>query len=208
MVIASIKWKKFNKEIGYINLKDINKSELKNAFKDFKNTKGIIIDLRNYPRNLKATDLPYFIYPKKKVFMKILTSSAPGIGKYDSQSVLKIIKNPFAAGRNNKNYYKGKVILLVNRITGSMAEYFAMAIQGAPNCITIGEQTFGAVMNRNEVILKDKTKIDYTSIGAFYPNNKNVQREGLKIDYYIPEKVKKFDNYQYINEAIKLILKK
>lgn len=205
--LTSVKWRKIKNDIGYINLKTIDKSELKKAFKAFKNITGIVIDLRNYPRNLKATDLPYFLYPKKKVFMKILTSYAPGIGKYDTQTALKIIKNPFAAGRNNKNYYKGKVVLLVDRITGSMAEYFAMAIQSSPNCITIGEQTFGAVMNRNQIVLKDKTTIDYTSVGAFYPNDKSVQRQGLKIDIKIQERAKNHNIYQYINEGIKIIRK-
>ena len=205
--LADVKWKKLEKNIGYINLKEINKSELEEAFKNFNNSKGIIIDLRNYPRNLNVNDVPSYLYPKKKVFMKILTPYAPSISKYDTQSVLKIIKNPFAAGKNNKNYYKGKVILLVDRSTSSMAEYFGMAIQNSPNCITIGEQTFGAVMNRNEVILKDKTTIDFTGVGAFYPNDKNVQRQGLKIDYFIQEYAKGYNAYRYIDEAIKLIKK-
>ena len=203
--LSIIKWKNIKQGIGYINLKKINKSELKKAFKSFKNTKGIIIDLRNYPTNLKATDVPYFLYPKKKVFIKILSSDGPAIGKYDTQSALKIFKNPFAAGRGNKNYYKGKVILLVDRNTGSMAEYFAMAIQNSPNCITIGEQTFGAVMNRTEVVLKDKTKIDFTGLGSFYPNDLNVQRQGLKINYKVKEKAKGNNIYEYIDKAIKII---
>lgn len=203
--LAFIKWKKITKDIGYINLKEINKPELEKAFEDFKSSKGIVIDLRNYPRNLNVNDVPNYLYPKKKVFMKILTPKSPSIGKYDTQSVLKIIKNPFAAGKNNKNYYKGKVILLVDRNTASMAEYFAMAIQNSPNCITIGEQTFGAVMNRNEVILKDKTTIDFTGAGAFYPDNKSAQRQGLKIDYYVQENAKGYNIYKYIDEAIKII---
>lgn len=206
--LKSVKWNKIKKDIGYINLAKINKSELKNAFKAFKKTKGIVIDLRNYPRNLRSNDLPSFLYPKKKVFMKILVPHAPSIGKYNAQSALKIIKNPFAAGRNNKNYYKGKVVLLVDRTTASMAEYFALAIQASPNCITIGEQTFGAVMNRNQVLLKDKTTVDFTGNGAFYPDNISVQRQGLKIDYLIQERATEYDVYQYINEAVKIIQKK
>lgn len=203
--LHQVKWKKIKDDVGYINLAFINKKELKNAFKTFMNTKGIVIDLRNYPRNIKATDVPYFLYPKKKIFMKILVSQTPSIGKYDAQSVLKIIKNPFSAGRKNKNNYKGKIVLLVDRTTASMAEYFAMAIQSSPNCITIGEQTCGAVMNRNQVILKDKTTVDFTGIGAFYPDNTSVQRQGLKIDYKIQENATGYNIYQYIDEAIQII---
>ncbi|QOD60552.1 hypothetical protein H9I45_14590 [Polaribacter haliotis] len=203
--IKKKKWNKISDKIGYINLKEINKKELRKAFKELKNTKGIIIDLRNYPRNLKVSTVPDFLYRKKKIFMKILTPLVPSYGNYDTQTKLKILNNPFSAGKSNINYYKGKIVLLVDRSTGSMAEYFGMAIQQAPNCITVGEQTFGAVMNRNTIILKDSTKVDFTGNGAFYPNNKNVQREGLKIDYVVKESAKNYNSNKYIEEAIKLI---
>ncbi|MCG1036724.1 S41 family peptidase [Polaribacter sargassicola] len=206
--LSTIKWIKIKENIGYINLHKINKLEVENAFKAFKNTKGIILDLRNYPQSLNTNDISSFLYPKKKVFIKILTAYSPSIGKYDTQSALKIIKNPFVAGKNNKEFYKGKVILLVDRNTASKAEFFAMSIQSSPNCTTIGEQTFGAIMNRNEILLKDKTKIDFTSVGAFYPDNTNAQRKGLKIDFKVQEKAKKYNVYKYIDEAIKLIEEK
>ena len=201
------KWTSLTSSVGYINLRTTNKDDLRKAFKAFKNTKGIVIDLRNYPKNLKVSDLPYFLYPEKKLYLKVLTSQAPAIGKYDTQAMLKIIKNPFVVGRKNKNHYQGKIILLVDRSTISMAEYFGMAIQASPNCITIGEQTSGAVMNRNEITLKDNTKIDYTSVGAFYPDNTHVQRKGLKLDYTVKESAKKYTNYKYIEEALKLLEK-
>ena len=207
-IIREEKWKTITQDVGYINLKKINKSELKKAFKAFNQKKGIIIDLRNYPKNLNKSDIPNFIFPKKKVFMKLLAPFAPSYGKYEQQSKLKLLYNPFSAGKKNKNYYKGKIVLLVDRNTGSMAEYFGMAIQQAPNCITLGEQTFGAVMNRKEVILKDNTKIDFTGAGAFYPNNENVQRKGLKIDIIIKENAFNYEDSKYIKEAVKIIERK
>lgn len=200
-----IRWQKLTDDIGYINLNEINKSELKEAFKKLENTKGIVIDLRNYPKNLNVSDLPSYLYPEKKVFMKLLAPFAPSYGKYDVQTALKIISNPFSAGSKNKNYYKGKVVLLVDRTTGSMAEYFGMAIQQAPDCITVGEQTFGAVMNRNEVMLMDKTTIDFTGTGAFYPDDEKIQRNGLKINYQVKESALNYNENQYIEEALKVL---
>lgn len=199
------KSKLINETIGYINLDILNKKELKDIFKNFEKTKGIIIDLRNYPKNLSVSDLPNFLFPEKKEFIKILAPFAPSYAVYGIKSPLRLISNPFFAGKINKNYYKGKVVLLVNRKTGSMAEYFAMAIQQAPNCITIGEQTFGAVMNRNLVILADKTEIDFTGMGAFYPNDIEVQRKGIKLDYEVIENAVNHNPNLYIEEAVKLI---
>lgn len=201
------KSKLIDETIGYVNLGMLNKKELKDVFKTFGKTKGIIIDLRNYPKNLSQSDVPKYLLPKGKQFMKALVPLAPSFAEYDIKTKLRFIYNPFSAGKKNKNYYKGKVILLVDRKTGSMAEYFAMAIQQAPNCITIGEQTFGAVMNRNPVILADKTEIDFTGMGAFYPNDVEVQRKGIKLDYEVVERALNYNSNLYVEEAIKLINK-
>lgn len=198
-------WKKMESEIGYLNLHQIDKKELKMAFDAFKNCRGIIIDLRNYPSKISHSEITGYLYPERKVFIKVLASLQPGFGEYDAKAPLKIISNPFASGRNNKEYFKGKVVLLVDRTTASHAEFMGMAIQAAPNCTTIGEQTFGAVMNRKQVILMDGTTIDYTGLGAFYPNGKNLQRNGLHIDYQITESAINFNSDLYIEEALKAI---
>lgn len=191
--------------IGYVNLYKINKQELKTAFKSFENTKGLIIDLRNYPEFISEANIANYLYPKKKKFLKAFAPVFPSYAEYDIEAPIKIIKDPFSSGRNNKNFYKGKVVLLVDRKTASKAEFIGMAIQQSPNCITVGEQTFGSVMNRTKVILMDKTTIDFTGMGAFYPNDERVQRNGLKIDYKIKESALNFNSNQYVEEAIKII---
>jgi C-terminal processing protease CtpA/Prc len=198
------KSQQLSNDIGYINLGVINKAELKNAFKSFENSKGIVIDLRNYPLNISASDLAYYLYPNKKVFIKTLVSLNPGYGEYDSKAALRIIKNPFSAGSDNTNYYKGKIILLVDRSTQSKAEWIGMAIQASPNCITIGEQTAGAIMNVNRITLVDKSTADFTGVGAFYPNDEGVQRKGLKIDYHVKESAINYNPNLYIEKAIDL----
>lgn len=196
-----------NKEIGYVNLFTISDKQLSDAFKSFHDKKGIIIDLRNYPKNINESDIAKFLYPEKKIFIKVLGPLEPSIGEYDMQAPLKLIKNPFVAGSKNANYYKGKVILLVNRRTISKAEYMGMAIQQAPNCITVGEQTGGAVMNRIQFTLADKSSVDFTGMGAFYPNDIGTQRNGLKIDHEIRESAMGFNPNQYIEDAMQLIEK-
>jgi carboxyl-terminal processing protease len=134
-------WNKLTDNIGYLNLAVITKDELKEAFRAFENTKGIVIDLRNYPRNISVSDLPKYLYPEKKTFIKVLDPLLPAYGQYDVRSGVGVLVNPFSAGSGNKNYYKGRIVLLVNRSTQSNAEFIGMAIQQSPNCITIGEQT-------------------------------------------------------------------
>lgn len=152
-------------------------------------------------------DFSKVLYPDKKEFIKVLLplKGNPSFGEYGSDAPLKIISNPFKIGKKNSNYYKGKIVLLVNRQTGSMAEYFGMAIQQSPNCVTMGEQTMGAVMNITSAILPDKQEFYFTGIGAFYPNGEGVQGKGLRINFKIKESAINYNSEIYIEKAVEVI---
>ncbi len=202
-------WRKIAPKISCINLSKISSKKFAKVFKENKNDEAIILDLRNYPKHLRIKDFSKVLFPNKKTFIKVLlpVKSNPSYGELGINAPLKIIADPFKVGKKNSNYYKGKIVLLVNRKTGSMAEYFGMAIQQSPNCITIGEQTMGAVMNIASATLPDKQKFYFTGAGAFYPNGDRVQRNGLKIDYYIKESAINYNPNLYIEQAIKIIKK-
>lgn len=192
--------------IGYISLEQLTKKELRTAFKDFKETKGIIIDLRNYPKNIGNNDLAKYLFPERKQFMKVLFPSAekPSYALYGSGG-LKVIADPFKAGGANKKYYKGKVILLVNHTTISKAEFIGATIQASPNCTTIGEQTAGAVLNIAIYTFPDSSTVNFTSLGAYYPDGTSIQKQGLKIDKKIKNLSLDFSEDLYLKEAIKII---
>ena len=205
----------FNKEkyffikpdIAYINLEQISEKELKTAFNQFENTKGLVIDLRNYPKNITNASICKYLLSEKKEFIKVTLpiNSLPSISEYDAEAPLDFISNPFKTGKNNSNFYKGKVILLVDRNTISKAEFIGMSIQQSINCVTIGEQTGGAVANIVEFTLPDKTPFSYTGYSGFYPTGEEVQRNGLHIDYLVKETAKGYNPEAYTKEAIRII---
>ena len=192
-------------DIGFINTGRIAKNDLKEAFKTFANTKGLIIDLRNNPRDY--FDITKYLLSEKKEFIKVTLpiKSYPSTGEYNASAPLNFISNPFKTGSNSNKYYKGKVILLVDRNTASKLEYIGMSIQQSPNCVTIGEQTGGAPTNITYYTLPDSSEQTFTGYGGFYPNGESVQRDGLKIDYKIIENALNYDPNRYINEAVKII---
>ncbi|KAF2329084.1 S41 family peptidase [Flavobacterium daemonense] len=204
--IIEKKWQLIDDNIGYINLKTISKEEIQKAFEEFSNTDGIIIDLRNYPKNVSLNDVTKHTYPDKKEFIKVLFAmpNRPSIGKFEKPIISALI-DPFKSGSENSNYYKGKIILLVDHTTQSMAEFTGMGIQASPTCITVGETTAGSVMNIATFIMPDGTEAQFTSMGAFYPDGTGVQRKGLKIDYYVNENTSNFTKDQYIIKGIELI---
>ncbi|RZJ66548.1 MAG: hypothetical protein EOO50_09250 [Flavobacterium sp.] len=202
-------WSMPKPDIVYINLEKITDNEIDEIFKKNKYTKGIIFDLRNYPRNLSPNKLANFLYPTRKQFVKVLSPylENPAYGNADTDAPTSIISDPFKAGRSNSDFYKGKVIVLVNRRTMSNAEYIAMMLQQAPNATVIGEQTAGSPMNFQSYILSDKQEASFTALGGFYPDGTQVQRNGIKIDLVIVGSALNYDSDRYVSEAIKLIEK-
>ena len=200
-------WHDLNEEVVYINLDTISPKELKAAFEHGKDKKAIVLDLRNYPSNIKDTDLSRFLYPRRKKFVKVLfpIGSNPSYGDADGKAPLRYILDPFKTGIRNRNYYKGKVILLVNRTTMSKGEYLAMVIQGAPNVITIGEQTAGAPMNIWLYTLSDGQTASFTGLGGFYPDGRGAQGVGVALDHVISESAVNYDPELYLKEALKII---
>ncbi|AWW29080.1 hypothetical protein DN752_02400 [Echinicola strongylocentroti] len=200
------KWQFIEDDIGYINLRSISKQEIKTAFSSFTQTKGIIIDLRKTPSNLLLNELTRYLYPKRKKFIRVLgpISNRPSLAKH-VKSPLRLISDPFKTGHKNRNFYRNKVILLVNNNTMSQSEYIGMAIQGSPNCLTVGKTTAGAVMNIAAFTLPDATQVNFTSLGAFYPDDTSAQRKGLKIDHYVNETTSNFLRDQYVLKGIELI---
>lgn len=190
--------------VGYYNLNKATPKSLKETFKSFADKKAIILDLRNYPMGISESDVSKYLLPEKRRFLDLLEWRSPAYGGWDQKGALTKIADTFVVGSKNKDYYKGTVILLVDHNTASKSEFFAMAIQQAPNCVTIGNQTSGGVMNRMPIILKDGTSIDFTSGGAFYPNDRmySVQRNGIKIDHIVPEQATGYNSYGVIQYAI------
>jgi C-terminal processing protease CtpA/Prc len=126
------------------------------------------------------------------------------LAKFDTP-LISYILDPFESGSKNLKYYNKRIVLLVNGSTQSRMEFIGMAIQASPNCLTIGESTAGSVMNIATFIMPDGTQTNFTSLGAFYPDGTEVQKKGLKIDYFVNETTSNFTQDQYIIKGIELI---
>jgi C-terminal processing protease CtpA/Prc len=82
-------------------------------------------------------------------------------------------------------HYAGKVVILVDEITQSSAEYHAMAFRAAPGAIVIGSTTAGADGNVSTVSLPGGLSSYISGIGVFYPDNRPTQRVGIIPDLVV-----------------------
>lgn len=120
----------------------------------FRDTKALIVDLRCYPREFMIFDfIGRYFMPRTSphVIWLAPTGALPGVFHELQDSLFVNPDNP--AVTENPDYYKGRVIVLVDSSTQSQAEYTAMAFQATPRCTVVGTQTAGADGNISALVM-------------------------------------------------------
>ena len=164
-------YKMLQNDIGYITLANIQKEDVPKIKDEFKNTKGMIIDIRNYPNASVYEELGEYFISTDTPFVKYTEPNFnnPGEFIYQEPTVLKA----------NKNTYKGKIIVLVNEITQSHAEYTAMAFRTAKKTTIIGSTTAASDGNVSYIYLPGGIRTRFTGLGMYYPDGTETQRVGI-----------------------------
>ena len=204
-------WYKVNKDdkcfkllannIGYITLATIKNEDVPEIKKSFKYTKGIIIDIRNYPSTFVPFALGSYFVSKRTPFVKFTQ------GNIDNPGEFTFTKSTEIASDNND--YNGQLVVLVNENSQSQAEYTAMALRATENSTIIGSTTAGADGNVSTIFLPGGLRTMISGIGIYYPNGKETQRIGIVPDITVKptiEGIKKSKD-EVLEKAIELINK-
>jgi C-terminal processing protease CtpA/Prc len=168
-------------EIGYISLGKIQKDSLASIFKRMERTKGIIIDIRNYPNEFMPFAMGEYIKKSSTPFVKFTIGDITNPGLFTFTTPL----NNGPGNSNTNKIYKGSVVLLVNEQSQSQAEYTTMALRTAPRAIVMGSQTAGADGNISFVPFPGGFSSPFSGIGIFYPDGKETQGIGIIPDIII-----------------------
>ncbi len=171
------KFKILKEDIGYINMGEIKIEDVPKIMDSLANTRAIIIDIRNYPNNTLYSVSSY-ISSKTNDFYSITRPNLDYPGKF-------IWQTGKQCGNDKELVYKGKVFLLVNGNTQSQAEFTTMCLQTGDNIVTIGNQTSGADGDVSRIEMVGGFKTAISGIGIFYPDRRETQRKGVKIDVEI-----------------------
>ncbi len=160
-------------KIGYLFPGKYKNTELKEIEKLFAGTKGMIIDMRCYPSDFMPFTFGNYIKEKSSPFVKFTTGSIqdPGLFTFGG-----------AISNGGKGNYTGKVVIIVNELSQSQAEYTTMAFQSSPNVTVIGSTTAGADGNVSAITLPGGISSMISGIGVYYPDGTETQRKGVKID--------------------------
>ena len=171
-------YKKENDDILFLNVGTTLSDILVNEVKNNMSAKGIVFDLRQYPRDFMSFfKLSDVLLPDIAINLWFSTSVLNYPGHYKKY-------NECPLGKKNPNYYKGKVAILVNENTQSLGEMTAIALSYAPQAVVVGSTTSGADGNVTGFVLPGGLSVRYTVIGAYYPDWVPCQQTGVKIDIH------------------------
>ncbi|MGB8953330.1 MAG: S41 family peptidase [Candidatus Aminicenantales bacterium] len=165
--------------IGYVHMGLLQYNDVANAMNLLQNTRAIVFDIRNYP-NSTLYLLSEYLNPQPTDFYcaKKPDLSYPGRFYFT-------VGTKAGPSADNPDYYKGRVVILVNEMTISHAEFTTMALETAPAATVIGSQTAGADGNVSSVILPGNITTSFSGIGIFYPDRRPTQRIGIVPDIVV-----------------------
>jgi C-terminal processing protease CtpA/Prc len=177
-------YREFAHKIGYIYATTLKKNYVDSVMSKLYTKKGIIIDLRCYPTGNFLYHFSFYLHRKPASFARSSSGSLefPGLFMLDEKIL--------TVGMTNEKAYSGKIIILVNELTQSAAEFHAMAFKAVPNSIIIGSTTSGADGNASTIILPGKINTMITGIGIYYPDGGETQRIGIVPDIVIRPTIK------------------
>lgn len=164
--------------IGYINMGEVENKDFSHMADSLFNTKALLLDNRNYPKESTLSSLSILNLNDKNPFCKALLPDLSFPGKF-------IWKSGDIYHNSRQKKYEGKIVLLVNERTISLAEYISMYLQASSNTITIGSTTLAADGDLSAVHLVGDFKTWMSGVGYFYPDGFAAQRNGIKIDIIV-----------------------
>ncbi len=159
--------------IGLINPQKLEDGEIPRIMEKFRNTDGLIIDLRQYPGYSFYPEISSYLGDTEEIFVQ---------ASFPSQS----IPGVFVTGpikRTAESWeYRGEIVVLTNEMSLSNAEYTVMSLQNAENVTVMGEETIGADGNVVRLPLPGNIELLFTSLGVYTPEMGQTQRIGLSPD--------------------------
>ena len=175
------KFKLLDNNIGYVNMGVIKPRHIPGMIEALKSTKAIVFDMRNYP-NGTWKEISDFLNSQEKNFCDYTMPYLNYPGRY-------VWTEGRKCGFQNKDNYKGKVIVLLNEESISQSEWTAMCFQTTGNTTIIGSQTAGADGNVFELDVNGFHTM-YSGIGVYYPDRRETQRIGIVPDIEVKPTIK------------------
>jgi len=163
-----------SRDVAYLKLSTVKAADVPHYIELAKGTKGLIVDIRNYPSEFVAFALGSLLASGHTPFATFTNADLSNPGAFHFGEIAAL--DPGAA------HFDGKVVILVDEVSLSQAEYTAMALRATPNATLVGSTTAGADGNVSPIPLPGGLKTMISGIGVYYPDKTPTQRIGIRPD--------------------------
>lgn len=167
-------FQRLSKDTGYLKLSSVKAASAASYIDSAAGTKGLIIDIRNYPSEFMVFTLGSLLVDRETAFVTFTRGDPANPGAFHWTETMKL--------QPAKPHYSGKVIILVDEVSQSQSEYTTMAFRSSPRAKVIGSTTAGADGNVSAIPLPGGFRSMISGIGVFYPDKKPTQRIGILPD--------------------------
>jgi C-terminal processing protease CtpA/Prc len=161
-------------DVAYIKLSTIERDEARGHIEDAAGTRGLVIDIRNYPNADVVRELGQHLVEAPTPFVRFTMPDLANPGAFTWRYSLEL--TPRAP------HYSGKIVILIDEVSMSASEFDAMAFRAAPRSIVIGSTTAGADGDVSDFALPGGEWTKISGIGIFYPDKRPTQRIGIVPD--------------------------
>jgi C-terminal processing protease CtpA/Prc len=163
-----------SKDVAYLKLSTVKADQAAKYIESAAGTKGLIIDIRNYPSEFMVFALGTLFVDRETNFVRFTHGDLFNPGAFHWGP-------PFALTPQQPQY-AGKIVILVDEVSQSQAEYTTMAFRSSPRATVLGSTTAGADGNVSAIPLPGGINSMISGIGVFYPDKKPTQRIGIVPD--------------------------
>jgi hypothetical protein len=164
-------------DVAYLKLSTIRAVDVTGHIERASGTRGLIIDIRNYPKEFVVFALGGHLVSEPTPFVRFTVGDLQDPGAFTWTEP--VVLQPLAPT------YQGKVVILVDEVSISQAEYTAMAFRATPGAVVVGSTTAGADGNVSPIPLPGGLRTLISGIGVFYPDKKPTQRVGIIPDVVV-----------------------
>jgi C-terminal processing protease CtpA/Prc len=166
-------------DVAYVRLGPLKRDSVAGYLDRARTARVLVVDCRNYPSDNPSHALGSRLVPVPTPFARFTRAdwSNPGTSMWDDRLVMKL---PSEAPT-----FAGRVVILVDEVTQSSAEYHAMAFRAAPGALVVGSTTAGADGNVSRIPLPGGLQAMITGIGTFYPDRRPTQQVGIVPDLVV-----------------------
>ncbi|WP_167856824.1 S41 family peptidase [Hymenobacter aquaticus] len=176
-VVADSMYRFLAPGVGYIDMARLTKEKLPLVMQAFRRTSGIVVDLRNYPREFLPYQLAGYFLPKPAPFVSLARFDPSYPGRFLAVPADSLLLEPGTAAP-----YTGQLVVLVNETSMSLAEFTAMALRATPRCLIVGSPTAGADGDVTRIVLPGGLTTAVSGTGVYYPDGRETQRVGIVPD--------------------------